>query len=202
MNMLHPAMRQAFQVFKHLWHRARVRHVYADASKCAFHLFGIPQGGVCAQPDHRLWQAASVRAARVALHLAVVSPQQSQGRAPGLSVCPQNTCRRCRAGHGRQGHHYLAPAPTLLPPARPLPFQAAENGNAFAIFPPSPAKSIGIVLMVAHQLVAFGLFILPVGASNTPVSWARRRQNSACTSPILGPLCCCRRRRLLHSVCC
>lgn len=40
--------------------------------------------------------------------------------------------------------------------------QAAAHGNAFAIFPKSPAKSLGIVLMVAHQLVAFGLFILPV----------------------------------------
>lgn len=35
-------------------------------------------------------------------------------------------------------------------------------GNAFAIFPASPAKVVGIVLMVAHQLVAYGLFILPV----------------------------------------
>jgi hypothetical protein len=35
-------------------------------------------------------------------------------------------------------------------------------GNAFAIFPYSPAKIVGIVLMVAHQLVAYGLFILPV----------------------------------------
>jgi hypothetical protein len=37
-----------------------------------------------------------------------------------------------------------------------------NTGNAFAIFPKSPAKVVGIVLMVAHQLVAYGLFILPV----------------------------------------
>ncbi|KAI8476179.1 MAG: transmembrane amino acid transporter protein-domain-containing protein [Monoraphidium minutum] len=43
-----------------------------------------------------------------------------------------------------------------------FPGEAAARGNAFAIFPASPAKSVGIVLMVCHQLVAFGLFILPV----------------------------------------
>jgi hypothetical protein len=34
------------------------------------------------------------------------------------------------------------------------PEESLKFGNAFAIFPASPAKSVGIVLMVAHQLVA------------------------------------------------
>ena len=42
------------------------------------------------------------------------------------------------------------------------PEESLEYGNAFAIFPNSPAKSVGIVLMVAHQLVAYILFMLPV----------------------------------------
>eukprot|EP00775_Hariotina_reticulata_P005826 gene5826-6067_t len=43
-----------------------------------------------------------------------------------------------------------------------FPEEATKYGNAFAIFPSSPAKYVGIVLMVAHQLVSYGLFILPV----------------------------------------
>lgn len=34
-------------------------------------------------------------------------------------------------------------------------------GNAFAIFPPTVQRDIGIVLMVAHQVVAYLLFIMP-----------------------------------------
>ncbi|GBF93363.1 auxin transporter [Raphidocelis subcapitata] len=43
-----------------------------------------------------------------------------------------------------------------------FPQQATQFGNAFAIFPPSAAKNAGIILMVAHQIVAFALFALPV----------------------------------------
>jgi auxin influx carrier (AUX1 LAX family) len=43
-----------------------------------------------------------------------------------------------------------------------FPKEALANGNAFQIFPHGAPRSVGIVLMVAHQLVAFGLFILPV----------------------------------------
>ena len=53
----------------------------------------------------------------------------------------------------------LISAPLLPCPTVP---QAARYGNAFAIFPQSHWKTVGIVLMVAHQLVAFGLFMLPV----------------------------------------
>jgi len=58
--------------------------------------------------------------------------------------------------------HTHTPPASSTHPTTATHIQAAKQGNAFAIFPPSAAKNAGIVLMVAHQLVAFGLFILPV----------------------------------------
>lgn len=39
---------------------------------------------------------------------------------------------------------------------------ARENANAFALFPRSWARDIGIVMMTIHQAVAFGLFAGPL----------------------------------------
>jgi hypothetical protein len=114
--------------------------------------------------------------------------------------------RRARARRPLPARARVArPNPRLMAP--PTRTQAATHGNAFAIFPQSPAKAVGIVLMVAHQLVAFGLFILPgarralrflcvraclrecgcacARARGTPSSWAPRslggrRRGSAC----------------------
>lgn len=50
-------------------------------------------------------------------------------------------------------------------PRQTLP-QSMKHGNAFAIFPNSPAKSVGIVLMVAHQVGGLHLWVVQNGNCN------------------------------------
>ncbi|KAI7843624.1 hypothetical protein COHA_002864 [Chlorella ohadii] len=42
------------------------------------------------------------------------------------------------------------------------PEQAAQYGNVYAYMPASVARDISIVLMVAHQVIVFGLFAFPI----------------------------------------
>ena len=39
---------------------------------------------------------------------------------------------------------------------------ARDNANSFALFEPTFARNVGILLMSLHQLVAFGLFVGPL----------------------------------------
>lgn len=36
------------------------------------------------------------------------------------------------------------------------------NGNAIALYPKTPARDVGLALMIVHELVAFGLFAGPL----------------------------------------
>ncbi|KAL0027200.1 hypothetical protein WJX77_002860 [Trebouxia sp. C0004] len=43
-----------------------------------------------------------------------------------------------------------------------FPVLSAQNGNVYDLLPDSPARSVSIVLMIMHQCIAFGMFIMPV----------------------------------------
>ncbi|CAM6091757.1 unnamed protein product [Calypogeia fissa] len=36
------------------------------------------------------------------------------------------------------------------------------HANAFSVFPPSTARTVGLVFMITHQAVAFGLYVMPL----------------------------------------
>ncbi|DBA89592.1 TPA: Lymphocyte transmembrane adapter 1 [Trebouxia sp. C0005] len=43
-----------------------------------------------------------------------------------------------------------------------FPVLSAQNGNVYDLLPESPVRSVSIVLMIIHQCIAFGMFIMPV----------------------------------------
>ncbi|GAX79909.1 hypothetical protein CEUSTIGMA_g7349.t1 [Chlamydomonas eustigma] len=43
-----------------------------------------------------------------------------------------------------------------------FPEEAYNTGNAFKIFPPDAAMVFGVAIMMLHQMIAYGLFMLPV----------------------------------------
>lgn len=95
---------------------------------------------------------------------------------------------RTRNEHNHAHHrllninHHLCPSSSSTPTPTPITnntHHTNNNSNAFQIFPPSAAKNVGIVLMVAHQLVAFALFILPVC-----VMWEKLCRTSAKPTPV------------------